>query len=144
MTFVQVICRSSPWRTSRGRNGSVRDHFFEGFLWLVRIGGGRKFVGVMNTSDDEFFIHSYGEDGISLFEFFIPTVVGVCIREDELFSHAIAATEDDRATFPVYARVVALEPVVAEGKCPSFQGSLLRGRYARGVLQSSLRVPQTL
>ncbi len=32
---------------------------------------------MMNAADDEFFIHPYGEDCVTLFEFFVPFVVGI-------------------------------------------------------------------
>ncbi len=89
-------------------------HFLQSLLRLVCVCGGSEFVGMVNTPDDEFLIHSYGENGVSFLEFFVPTIIGVGIGEDELFSHAVAATEDDRAAFPVYTQVVALEPVMPE------------------------------
>ncbi len=89
-------------------------HFFECSFQLIRIGGSSEFVGMMDAMDDEFFIHPYCEDGIAFLEFFIPTIVRISIGKDELFSHAVAATKDNCAMFPVYARVVAFKPVVSE------------------------------
>ncbi len=99
------------------------NHFFEGLLRLVCIGCSSEFVSMMDAADDEFFIHSYRKDGVAFLEFFVPTVIGVVVGERssgvvvgeyELFSHAVAASKNDRAVFPVYAWVVALEPVVSK------------------------------
>ncbi len=106
----------------------LRDHFFECLLRLVSVGGSGEFVGVMDASDNEFFVHSYGEDGIAFFEFLIPTVVGIVIREYELFSHAMAAAEDDRAALPVHTRIMALEPIVSEVYVLLTEVSLRQGR----------------
>ncbi len=90
------------------------NHFLECLLWLVCVGSGSEFVSVVNATNDEFFIHLYCEDGVPFFELFVPTIVRVAIGKDELFSHAVATAKDDCAAFPIYARVVALKPVVSE------------------------------
>ncbi len=41
-------------------------------------------------------------------------VVGISIGEYELFSHAAATAEDDRAVFPVHTRIMVFEPVMSE------------------------------
>ncbi len=69
---------------------------------------------MMDTVNDEFFVHSYGEYRIAFFEFFIPTIVGIVVREYELFSHAVAAAEDNCAAFPVHTRVMAFKPIMPE------------------------------
>ncbi len=53
------------------------NHFFECSFRLIHVCSGGEFVSVVDAANDEFLIHSYGEDGISLLEFFVPFVVGI-------------------------------------------------------------------
>ncbi len=108
--FVEVLLRE---QVSEGMI-MFRDHFFEHPFRLVHVHGSSEFVGMMDAADDKFFIHSYSEDGVALLEFFVPTIIGVSVGEYELFSHAVAAAEDDCAAFPVHTRVMVFEPVMSE------------------------------
>ncbi len=90
------------------------DHFFEHQLWLFCMGCCCQIIGMMYCANNQFLFHLHCEDGVAFLKFFIPTVVRVSIGENKLFPHAVAAAEDNRAAFPVYARVVALEPIVSE------------------------------
>ncbi len=78
------------------------------------MGSGSEIVGMMYGAYDQFFFHSNCEDGIAFLEFFISMIVGVSIGEDQSFSHAVTVAEDDHSAFSVYARVVALQPVMPE------------------------------
>ncbi len=59
------------------------DHFFECLFWLIRISSSGEFVSMMNAANDEFLIHSYGEDRLALFEFLIPFVIGIGVGQTE-------------------------------------------------------------
>ncbi len=65
-------------------------------------------------------------------------------RGGQAVFHTVAATKDDPATFPVYIWVVALKPVMSEVNVLLPKIRYGEGRYARGVLQLSLRVLRTL
>ncbi len=57
------------------------NHLLEHFLRFFRVSGHGEFVGMVNATNDEFFIHSYREDGVTLLEFFVSSIVGVVVRE---------------------------------------------------------------
>ncbi len=78
-----------------------RNHFFECFLWFFSIGCGGQFVRVMHCVDHELFFHADGEDGVPIFEFFIPSVVRVRVRYVKLIAGTLTATKDDQLCLPV-------------------------------------------
>ncbi len=90
------------------------DHFFKHLLQLVSVGGGSEVIGMMHGTNDEFLFHSDSKNGITVFEFFIPSVVWIGIRKFEVVLDAVASSKDDRAHPPVHTRIMAFEPVVPE------------------------------
>ena len=93
-------------------------HFFEGLLGFVSIGLGRKVVGMVEGSNSDFLLHLYGENGIALFKFFIPLIVGIGIRKGEVIFYAGASSKDYVSSLPVDRGIMAFEPVVSEVYVP--------------------------
>lgn len=52
---------------------------FEGLLGLFGVSLGCQVVGMVHSANGDFFVHSYREDGVSFFELFVPSVIGVHI-----------------------------------------------------------------
>ncbi len=92
----------------------LRDHFFEGLLRLIHIGGGIEFVGMVHGTNDQFLFHPDIENSATIFEFFIPLIIGICIGEVEDILDALAMSKNDAACLPVDTWVVAFELVVSK------------------------------
>ncbi len=69
---------------------------------------------MVHCADDQFFLHSYGEDGITILEFFVPSVIRVCIRKFENVLDALTTPKDDITHLPVDTRIMVLEPVMSK------------------------------
>ncbi len=68
-------------------------HFFKGSFRFFRVGCCSQVIGMMDCSDDEFFVHADREDGFSFLEFFVPFVVGIGVGQSECVPSARASTE---------------------------------------------------
>ncbi len=57
------------------------DHFFERQFRFLRMSSGGKIIGMVDSVNDQFFFHANRENGVAFFEFLVPTIIRVSIRE---------------------------------------------------------------
>ncbi len=91
MVFIQVICQNSPLRIGCRRNGSE----WEPFLQKSSLACWWPIIGMVHCMDDQFFLHSDSKDSITFFEFFVPGVIGICVRKFKVVFDTLTASKDD-------------------------------------------------